>query len=616
MRTEHSRLSWYLPALLLLAGAPASASAAEPPSWVFFADRGRADAALSAALDERAAELSPRALERRRRVRGDRGVDARDLAPAPAHVAAVLATGARLRSSSRWLNAVSIDADAAQLAAIAALPEVARLQPVARRRKLAAPAVPRAHEPQVRAAAPRWSADDEDYGVAREQLDMLHIPDLHRCGLTGGGVVVGVQDSGFSLQHVALLGLEVVAAHDFINDDDIVEDEPGDPKGQHNHGTMVLSLLAGDDPGNYMGAAPGISVILSKTEDSSVEEPFEEDRFVAGLEWSESMGADLFTSSLGYFDWYTPEDLDGKTAVTSKAAALAVEQGLILFSAVGNLGPDPMTLIAPSDADGVIAVGAVDFDGLVADFSSRGPSADGRIKPDIVAPGEHVWLVDPTSQLDYAKGNGTSLAAPLAAGAAALLLEAFPDLDPVTMRTMLQQSSSRAAAPNNALGWGLLDASHPFAGSCGCADEDGDGAAAAVCGGEDCDDSDPSVHPGALEVCDDGRDNDCDLRSDEADPACADDSDGAASGGEAPGTSGDDDAGDGDAPAGVDGSTGPLTGDAADEGCSCGAARESWPTTLLLSWVLLGLRRRPLRRGRGSAGCRACAGSCASPRGR
>jgi serine protease AprX len=118
-------------------------------------------------------------------------------------------------------------------------------------------------------------------------------------------VVVGVQDSGFSLDHAALAGVHVVAARDFLNDDDIVADEPGDPNGQHDHGTMILSLLAGDDPGATWAPRPGVSVILAKTEDSSVEEPFEEDRFVEGLEWIESMGADLFTTSLGYSDWYT-----------------------------------------------------------------------------------------------------------------------------------------------------------------------------------------------------------------------------------------------------------------------------------------------------------------------
>lgn len=579
--------------LLALLSGPPTVVPADGPVWVFFADKAVADA--GPALAERRRTLDPRALARRVRTRGDAGVDLRDLPPAPAYVAAVLATGARLRASSRWLNAVSVDADAAQLAAIQGLPGVVHLQPVARRRNVAPPETPRSHGTLGLAAAPHPSAVDDEYGVAREQLDMLQVPSLHSCGFTGAGVVVGVQDSGFSLEHAALAGVHVVAARDFLNDDDIVADEPGDAEGQHDHGTMILSLLAGNDPGNYMGAAPGISVILSKTEDASVEEPFEEDRFVEGLEWSEAMGADLFTSSLGYFDWYTPQDYDGKTAITTQAAAVAVEQGLIMFGSIGNTGPGPMTLIAPSDADGLIAVGAVDYHGVVAEFSSRGPTADGRIKPDIAAPGQGVWVANPKVPDDYFRGNGTSLATPLAAGAAALLLEAFPDLDPTTMRAMLQRSSSLADTPNNDLGWGLLNAGLPVAMLCECIDADADGA----CGEQDCDDADPAVHPGASEVCDDGLDNDCNLLRDQADPACAGDSDGdAGTAGTASGDAGG--AGDSGGSANGSGASGEPGGGGMGEGsgCSVGPAGGAWLTAFLLPRLLLGARRRRLARRR------------------
>ncbi len=547
MRTTHPRLPWRLTALLL-AGAPALAHADEP-TWVFFADRGRADDELAAAVTARAAELAPRALDRRQRARRDRGVDGRDLAPTPAHVAAVLATGARLRSTSRWLNAVSVDADADQRAEIAALSAVARVQPVARhlRRTAAAPDL---------ISGPRMAAGDDDdgvAGVAHDQLELLHIPALHACGFTGAGVVVGVQDSGFSLEHAALTGVHVIAARDFLNGDDIVADEPGDPEGQHDHGTMILSLLAGNDPGRYMGAAPGVSVILAKTEDSSVEEPFEEDRFVEGLEWIESMGADMFTTSLGYTDWYTQGDFDGHTAVTTKAAVIALEQGLILFGSVGNAGPGPRTLLAPSDADGLIAVGAIDPDGLVAEFSSRGPTADGRIKPDIAAPGQNIWVADPGSPDHYGHGNGTSLATPLAAGAAALLLEAFPDLDPAAMRDLLRQSATLADAPNNDLGWGVPDIGRSLTPLCPGDDTTGD---------HDPSTGDPDPSTG-----------DHDPSTGDPDPSTGD--------------KGEDDsaASTGDMPAD------PLGDDTGDDGCGCAQTRTTWPTALVLPWLMIRRRR-------------------------
>lgn len=595
-----------LPALLL-AATPALASADEPPSWVFFSDRVEV---RSADLDARASELAPRALARRQRARGDHGVDARDLAPASARVAAVLATGARLRQRSRWLNAVSVEADAAQLAAIAALPGVTDIQPLARRR---GPAQQRARRGADRTAAIRPEAEGDAYGVSREQLEQLHIPFMHACGLTGAGVVVGMQDSGFSREHAALLGVDVIAAHDFLQDDDEVADQAGDVEGQHDHGTMMLSLLAGEEPGRYMGAAPGVSVILSKTEDSGVEAPFEEDRYVAGLEWSEAMGADLFTSSLGYIDWYAPADLDGATAVTSRAAAIAVEQGLIMFTSVGNAGPQPGSLIAPSDADGVIAVGAVDHAGIVAEFSSRGPTADGRIKPDIVAPGLGIWVVDPGSHDEYFQGDGTSIATPLAAGTAALVLEALPGLDPAALRALIEQAGSQADAPDNDVGHGLPDLRAALAERCGCADADGDGAFAVACGGTDCDDSDPKIRPGAVEVCN-GHDDDCDgvvptIEIDADDDGvllCADDCDDAD-----PTIAPDlpeicDDARDNDCDprtddAGVtcveaDGWTGAAdeaAGAEQAEGCGCGASDGRGTGVLLLgAALLLALRRR------------------------
>ncbi|MBK9756445.1 MAG: S8 family serine peptidase [Nannocystis sp.] len=488
-----------LPALLLalLSGSP-TVVPADGPVWVFFADKAVADP--GPALAERRRGLAARALARRVRTRGDAGVDLRDLPPAPAYVAAVLATGARLRASSRWLNAVSVDASATQRAAIARLPQVQRLRRVARGQRSAGDL------PLAPAPAPI----DGVYLVGQAQLDRLGVPTLHECGLTGAGVVVGVQDTGFALTHQAFAGATVLAARDFVHDDDIVADEDGDAEKQDHHGTAVLSLVVGRDGDNFSGVAPGVSLLLAKTEDVSSETPVEEDYYVEGLEWIEGMGADIFTASLGYIDWYKPEQLDGKTTVVAQAAAIAIANGLIMFAPTGNNGPNAMTLISPSDVDGIIAIGATNVDGVLAGFSSRGPTADGRIKPDLLAPGEGVWGVAPDTLDQYAAQNGTSLATPLAAGVGALLKQAYPQLGPAEMLALLRDTAVADGPPESDHGWGMIDGPAAAGLYCTCVDADKDGHFAARCGGDDCDDSDATVYPGAPELCD-GADNDCDL---------------------------------------------------------------------------------------------------------
>ncbi len=466
------------------------------PVWVVFADRGPL-ADMASALLRREAQLAPRALARRRRVRGDRGVDARDLPPHADYIAAVMATGAVPRRSSRWLNAVAVDATPTELAAVEALPFVRGLHPVLR-----APV-------QIPVPSPSTlHAEEADYGGAWGQLNLIGVPALHDCGLTGEGVVVGVQDTGFRLTHPAFATTRVLETYDFLNNDENVANEEGDPGSQDNHGTMVLSLITGYEEGVYRGVAPNVEVLLTKTEDVSVEQPFEEDRYVEGLEWIEERGADIFTASLGYIDWYERDDLDGATAVTTVAVEIAVENGLIVLAPMGNAGPAATTLIAPSDAPNAIAVGAVNLSGTIANFSSRGPTADGRIKPDVSAPGAGVTVARPGNNTTYLRGNGTSFATPITAGVAALLLEAYPNLTPRQMADLLRSTASQPDAPDNNYGHGLINALAAGELFCTCTDADEDFYFDVACGGRDCADGDPTAYPGGTEVCD-GADNDC-----------------------------------------------------------------------------------------------------------
>jgi MYXO-CTERM domain-containing protein len=622
------RLHGIAMALAVAFGLPAAAQAEDPARlWVQFVDKGpaaRGDA-LPQALASREAELPERTLARRHRARGRAAVDVRDLPVSPDHIARVQATGARVRVRSRWLNAISVEATAEQRARIAALDVVSRITPVARGR--------REPEPPLGSSLPVEPGVDE-FGLARPQLELIGVTTLQRhCGLTGNGVVVGVQDTGFDLDHQAFAHLNVLAAHDFVDDDDDVGTEPGDSAGQASHGTRVLGMLAGSDPGMFMGAAPGISVILSKTEDDVIEAPIEEDYYVAGLEWIELQGADVFSASLVNVDWYEFSDFDGQTAVSSIAVNAAFDNGLVVLAALGNFGPAPMTLTAPGDALGALGIGAVNLEGVVAGFSARGPTADGRIKPDVAGPGSGTTTVQFGTTDQYVGFSGTSAATPLVAGLVALVLEARPTLTAQELAELLRSTASQAGAPDNDMGFGLVDGLLASGDVCGCNDSDADGYVGVLCGGDDCHDGSAAAYPGAAEICD-GFDDDCDgdRLPDEVDADgdgvllcagdCDDDDDQVAPGlPEICGDGLDNDCADGDEPCpastgadgpldtgdGIDGSgtgldepdstTGAGEGSAAEDeapaGCACGTTpgRTRWWGALVLL-VGLGRRRR------------------------
>ncbi len=405
--------------------------------WVFFTDKGATTPeAYAAALAEVEREYDPRAVQRRRLRRTAPGLfDRHDLPAVASYVQAVTATGAAHHITSRWLNAISVYASKPQIAAIARLPFVRRIERVhgGRGNKLVGGPVP------VETPTPRTKPGNLrgglDYGVGEYQLEHVQLIDLHELGYTAGGIIVGILDTGFHRAHEAFNEpghpVQVVAEWDFIDNDSDAGIEPGDPAGQHNHGTYILGIVGGYKPGSFVGAAYDASFILCKTEDITGEYPAEEDNYVAGLEFAEANGADVVTSSLGYIDWYTQADLDGLTAVTTIAVNIATANGLPVCTAAGNGGNDfdPTTshLIAPADAFQVITVGALEgHAGGHAEFTSDGPTADGRVKPDVMAMGVDTRTVSPSNPTAYVAIDGTSASTPIVAGAVACLLQAHP----------------------------------------------------------------------------------------------------------------------------------------------------------------------------------------------
>ncbi len=423
--------------------------------WVFFRDKGIRTAA---AFDSASAALfiTERA-ENRRRHRATGGRLFADLPIFQRYVDKIVNLGATHRRSSRWLNAASFDLPMNLLETVASLPEVAEIKPIAGFR------LPEEIESNLRLTPPdqAQSAEALNYGPSQTQDYQIGVPIAHNRGLIGKGVTLTMTDTGFRKTHSAFTNAisegRVLAEYDFVMNDGNTSQQPGDPSNQWSHGTLTWSVAGGYSSGQVIGPAYGANFILCKTENVASETPIEEDNWVAALEFADSVGTDVISTSLGYSDWYTYADMNGQTAVITIAANTCDALGIVLAVSAGNNGSQPGTISAPADAFNVLAVGAVDATGRIAAFSSRGPTYDGRIKPEICAMGVDTYGASSTNDNMYTYASGTSLSAPLIAGAACLMIEARPDLTPAQVRQALQATASQSASPDNAYGWGVAD---------------------------------------------------------------------------------------------------------------------------------------------------------------
>jgi serine protease AprX len=433
--------------------------------WINFTDKSIPDeAAYLVAVDQLASNYNPRALERRRLRRTAPGlIDGLDLPLSQHYVEAIESTGARVDKKSRWLNAVSVHADRTQAERIAKLPCVRSLRPVRVGRREDPSASPEAGDDLSQ-------IDRDFYGQAQTQLDQINLPALHARGYTGNGVLIGVLDSGFRRDHAAFnhpdQALSVIAEWDFMNDDPNTDIEAGDQPDQHFHGTAILGAMGTYYPEEMVGAAYDASYVLAKVEDAASEFPLEEDWFLAGLEFLESEGCDLATSSLIAY-WYGQDAMDGETSVMAQAFNIATANGMHCIQAAGNSGHDdnPATshLTTPADAFDVISCGAVEINDAIAGFSSDGPTLDGRVKPEVLARGASAWTVDAYDTVGYVTVSGTSIAAPQVAGAVACLVQAHPEWTVGQMRQRLFNTADYFLAsgthdPLFVLGYGIIDA--------------------------------------------------------------------------------------------------------------------------------------------------------------
>ncbi|MCF8355681.1 MAG: S8 family serine peptidase [Melioribacteraceae bacterium] len=428
--------------------------------WIYFKDKGTD---LTSYYENPETFLSKKSITRREnKLQPGNTIKFSDLPVNENYISILSERGVQVKHNSKWLNAVSGYLSPQLLNEIAPLDFIKKIDIV--RKFRVKKDVESAEESRSILKPQRPNDHTYNYGSSYTQLQQINVPAVHDMGITGEGITICVMDAGFNnLPHEVFDEMNIIAAWDFVNNDGNVGDESD--MGEGSHGTKTLSTIGGFKEGQLIGPAFNAAYIIAKTENTDSETPVEEDNWIAAMEWADSIGVDVTSTSLGYFtydspyDSYSWEDMDGNTALITIAADLAVSKGIVVVNSAGNEYDHEThnTLVAPADGDSVIAAGAVYSDGERVGFSSVGPTADGRIKPDVMAMGSGVVVASSFGTSDYTTASGTSFSCPLSAGVAALILSANPSLTPMQVRDAMRNTASQADAPDRYYGWGILN---------------------------------------------------------------------------------------------------------------------------------------------------------------
>ncbi len=394
--------------------------------------------------------VSERAIKRRAKA-GILATDYRDLPVFRGYIDSIKASGFTLHCSSKWMNTAlfktSSDVDLSKIKSFPFVSEVKVVKNLGGKGS------------KISKADPLAMATD--LPAYDQQITMVNGYALHNSGYNGTGVLIAVLDAGFiySDKISSLQGVRtrkgIKSTYDFVNGNEYVYN-------YHWHGTAVLSILGGKEEGKLEGSAPSADYVLLRTEDDNSEFPCEEDYWGAGAEYADSVGADIISSSLGYYRFDDPSmsykitDLNGNTSFITRIADIAASKGILVVNSAGNeRGNDWGKIIFPADGDSVLAIGAVDANRTIAAFSSAGPSADGRIKPNISAMGVNDVLQ--TSPSSMGRSSGTSFSCPVISGMSACLLEAVPKAVNYDIIKALQSSADRYNSPDSLYGYGIPD---------------------------------------------------------------------------------------------------------------------------------------------------------------
>ena len=424
-------------------------------AWVFLKDKPSSSTYLEAPLSI----LSQRALDRR--ARQNIALDSKDVpVHAPYYTQIKSTAGITVLAKSKWLNAIHVQGTQSAIAALSGTFSFVERVEFANNSLNAKQRVSQSSLDTNHRNKFSNLESEINYGDATTQIAMLRGDYLHQKGFTGAGMQIAVMDAGFPNVNV-LNGFEglidnnqILGGYDFVNRSDVFYSG-------HNHGTNVLSDIGGSIDEVFIGTAPQASFYLFITEDVANEVPLEESLWVEAAEKADSLGVDVINTSLGYTTFdnanynYSYDDMDGKTTFISRGAEIGASRGMILVNSAGNSGSNAWKYIgAPADAASVFSVGAVNENRDIAAFSSFGPTSDNRVKPDVLAHGQSVFVLDHVSG-NPKTSNGTSFSSPIMAGVIACFWQAFPNLTNMEIMQRIRESADRYAVPDPQHGYGI-----------------------------------------------------------------------------------------------------------------------------------------------------------------
>ena len=410
--------------------------------------------------------LSARSIQRR--VKQNIAIDSTDLPITPRYLDSVkLAGNVTILNKSKWLNEVCIQTtDAAALAQINSFPFVISSSPVKRiqegnkeitqtRNKFNE----EISQTNTATQTSKTNGDVLNYGNSLAQIHIHEGEFLHNKGFKGEGMLMAIFDGGFrnyltvTAFDSARNNNQIVETYDFVqNETSVNEDDP--------HGMYCFSIIAANWPGQLVGSCTKAKYYLYRTEDVATEFPIEEQNWAAAAERADSIGVDVFSTSLGYSTFDNPvfnhtyADMNGKITIIARANTMAARKGIISVVAAGNDGNNAWHFIAtPADADSIVTTGAVNTSGVVASFSSYGPTSDGRVKPTVASVGQGTAIAGLNNLPTF--GNGTSFATPNLAGLITCLWQAFPEFTNMQIIEAVKRSSSIYTTPNDRIGYGI-----------------------------------------------------------------------------------------------------------------------------------------------------------------